>query len=149
MEFSLAIVHLPNITVFGGTVTMYQVLDEMRVLRLEDNAIIPVCDENTDYQAYLVWVQDGGVALPPTPIAPLVPQSVTRYQARAALLQAGLLSAVEDYFAALPETSLARLAWQEAPTVNRASDALESAVAALGLKGEQLDELFINASMFD
>jgi len=34
------------------------------VLRVEDNAAIPFASENTDYQAYLKWISEGGVPLP-------------------------------------------------------------------------------------
>jgi len=34
------------------------------VLRLSDNAGIPFAPDNTDYQAYLKWVSEGGVPLP-------------------------------------------------------------------------------------
>jgi hypothetical protein len=34
------------------------------VLRLADNAVIPFVDDNTDYQAYLKWVAEGGVPTP-------------------------------------------------------------------------------------
>jgi hypothetical protein len=34
------------------------------VIRLEDNAIIPFASDNTDYQAYLKWVEEGGVPTP-------------------------------------------------------------------------------------
>ena len=34
------------------------------VQRLFDNACIPFDPDNTDYQAYLAWVAEGGVALP-------------------------------------------------------------------------------------
>ena len=32
---------------------------ESSVLRLSDNASIPMVDDNTDYQAYLKWVAEG------------------------------------------------------------------------------------------
>ena len=35
-----------------------------RVIRIEDNAWIPQDLANTDYQAYLKWVSEGGVPLP-------------------------------------------------------------------------------------
>jgi hypothetical protein len=31
------------------------------ILRKEDNACIPMVEANTDYQAYLLWVSEGGV----------------------------------------------------------------------------------------
>jgi hypothetical protein len=34
------------------------------VKRLSDNAFIPFDPANTDYQAYLKWVSEGGVPLP-------------------------------------------------------------------------------------
>jgi hypothetical protein len=34
------------------------------VIRLSDNAIIPFCEDNTDYQAYLKWVAQGNTPLP-------------------------------------------------------------------------------------
>ena len=37
---------------------------EIGVIRLLDNACIPFDTANTDYQAYLNWVSEGGVPLP-------------------------------------------------------------------------------------
>ena len=34
------------------------------VLRIEDNAFIPLNSDNTDYQAYLAWVEQGNTPLP-------------------------------------------------------------------------------------
>jgi hypothetical protein len=34
------------------------------VLRLSDNAFIPLSPDNTDYQAYLKWVAEGNEPLP-------------------------------------------------------------------------------------
>jgi hypothetical protein len=34
------------------------------ILRTSDNAFIPFDPANTDYQAYLKWVAEGGVATP-------------------------------------------------------------------------------------
>jgi len=35
--------------------------DSSCILRLVDNACIPMDNANTDYQAYLAWVAEGGV----------------------------------------------------------------------------------------
>jgi hypothetical protein len=37
---------------------------EDMVIRLSDNAFIPFAPDNTDYQAYLKFIEDGGVPLP-------------------------------------------------------------------------------------
>jgi hypothetical protein len=34
------------------------------IIRIEDNAYIPVCAANTDYQAYLKWLSEGNTPLP-------------------------------------------------------------------------------------
>jgi hypothetical protein len=34
------------------------------VIRLEDNANIPMDESNTDYQAYLAWLEEGNEPLP-------------------------------------------------------------------------------------
>lgn len=49
---------------------MYKLLKSVRsgevctVIRLSDNACIPFDPANTDYQAYLKWVEEGGVPTP-------------------------------------------------------------------------------------
>ena len=48
---------------------MYKLLNNLygnnhSVQRLSDNAFIPFDPANTDYQAYLKWLDEGGVPLP-------------------------------------------------------------------------------------
>jgi hypothetical protein len=38
--------------------------EDYGVIRLSDNANIPFSEFNTDYQAYLAWVAQGGVPTP-------------------------------------------------------------------------------------
>jgi hypothetical protein len=34
------------------------------IIKIEDNTFIPFAPDNTDYQAYLKWLDEGGVPLP-------------------------------------------------------------------------------------
>ena len=34
------------------------------IIRLSDRAVIPVAIDNTDYQAYLKWLEEGNTPLP-------------------------------------------------------------------------------------
>jgi hypothetical protein len=44
---------------------LYKSFDGVEAIRrLSDNALIPFADDNTDYQAYLAWVEAGGVPTP-------------------------------------------------------------------------------------
>jgi hypothetical protein len=43
---------------------MYKVVNLNVVKRLADNAFIPMNPDNTDYQAYLRWLEEGNTPLP-------------------------------------------------------------------------------------
>ena len=44
--------------------TMYKLINDKMVQRLLDNAFIPFDPANTDYQAYLKWLEEGNVPEP-------------------------------------------------------------------------------------
>ena len=48
---------------------MYQLTDSTSILRLADGACIPTDEANTDYCAYLAWVEDGNIP-EPAPASP-------------------------------------------------------------------------------
>lgn len=81
----------------------------------------------------------------PTAYAPAkpVPVSVTRFQARAALLQAGLLTQAQTAVSAADE--LTKLAWADAQEFLRTSPTVTKMGAAMGLTSAQLDQLFLVA----
>ncbi|MCO5213685.1 MAG: hypothetical protein M9936_28635 [Caldilinea sp.] len=82
------------------------------------------------------------VDLPP----PGPPQVVSRFQARAALHLAGLLTAVEALMADPATDTLARLAWTDAQEFRRTSPTMLAMASALSLTDEQLDQLFVTAA---
>ena len=75
-----------------------------------------------------------------------VPQSVTSFQARAALHIGGWLDRVETLMADPNTDPVARIAWEYAQELQRQSPTVAAFAAALGLTDWQVDELFIQAA---
>ena len=98
-----------------------------------------------EYGESALWV-DGAVirVIEQQPIN--VPQSITRFQARAALYSAELLQAVENIMSDPETPMLAKLAWRDAAEFRRDSPTVASAAESLGLSSAQLDLLFISAA---
>lgn len=90
----------------------------------------------------------GIVYTPDPPSLPVVPSAVTMRQARLALLDAGLLTSVNNAVAAMTGTAgeAARIEWEYAMDVVRTSPLVVNLSAALGLTSEQLDSLFTVAA---
>lgn len=80
------------------------------------------------------------VAPPPQPEP--IPQSISRFQARAALLQTGFLADVQAYMDDPATDPFVRIAWQDAQVFKRQSPTVLSLQPLLGLTDEQLDDLF-------
>lgn len=78
-----------------------------------------------------------------------VPPQVTRFQARAALHQAGLLAQVEVAIAEPDTDMMLKLAWQDAQTFKRDSQFISGMAKKLGLPDQKLDDLFISASQIE
>jgi hypothetical protein len=93
----------------------------------------------------LRWTGDGW-ALEDVP--PVVPDFVSMRQARLALLSAGLLDSVEAAIAGLSGDAgkAARIEWEYATEIRRNNPLFAQLSAALGLSGEALDQLFIQAA---
>ncbi len=75
-----------------------------------------------------------------------VPQTVTRFQALAALHLAGKLTAVEAIMAAPETPTLAKLAWDNALSFERNSPTLLMLAGAIGMADADLDALFTEAA---
>lgn len=79
----------------------------------------------------------------------LVPQEVSMRQARLALLNAGLLTQVQQLLDALPgvEGEAARIEWEFAGSVTRNSGLITSLGTQLSLTEAQIDDLFRAAAL--
>lgn len=95
------------------------------------------------YMEYAAFVHGGGVAevVFTQPIAP-VPESVSRFQASAALWQMGFLDDVGAYMALETTDMMARLAWAEAQEFRRDSVFVKAVLPLLGVNDAQADDLF-------
>jgi len=78
-----------------------------------------------------------------------VPQSVTRAQAKLALLQAGLLSSVQPAIDSIPDATArtaAQIDWDDRLTFERSNGSLVTMAAMMGMTDAQIDDLFTAAS---
>lgn len=88
----------------------------------------------------------GTKVLPADPEPVVVPDEVTRFQARAALLQFGLLDDVEALVNNPDGDPLLRMAWQDALTFKRSSSFVQAMAQTLDLSPADLDTLFLAAA---
>lgn len=120
---------------------MYKLSNSAVILRLADAANIPADPANTDYQFYLSWLSEGNTPDPADPIVPVIPTVISMAQARLALLDAGLLDAVEHGISSMPRAT--QIDWEFRHTVERHSPLVATFAAALHLNDAALDALFI------
>jgi hypothetical protein len=107
-----------------------------------------------DGQWFANWIEVDKTGLELEAEKPPVPTSVTRRQARQALLIRGLLDDVEPAIAALDDGTLvglermrlAQIEWEDSLEFLRARPLVIQVGAALGLDSEGLDDLFIFAA---
>lgn len=93
--------------------------------------------------------RDGIEPAPTVTGEPGVPKSVTRRQARQALLLAGLLDQVPLKIAAIADDTargLAQIEWADSQVFERDRPLLISLATQLGLTTGQLDDLFVQAA---
>lgn len=104
-----------------------------------------------EYEAYLATADLTAPSSPPTdiPVINNVPQSITRAQAKAALIINGLISLVQPALDAIVdplERQLAQNDWDERLHFERTNPMLNNMAAALGMTDAQIDDLFRTAS---
>ncbi len=102
-----------------------------------------VCDGSI-YQHSVIGVATIGEWVEPAPV-PSVPNSITRFQALAALHNAGLLDSTIIAVNLAP--ALTKLAWDNTATFERNNETLNALSAGMGLSSTQLDDLFIAGAL--
>ena len=83
-------------------------------------------------------------------VAPSVPQSITMRQCRLQLISMGLDDEVESAIEAITDATqkkIVRTEWEYAATVDRHNGWIETLGTSLGMTSEQLDQMFIEASV--
>jgi hypothetical protein len=118
------------------------------VFDLAENKFIPCSPDNTDYQTYLAWCAEGNTAALADPVVPSVPEEVTAWQAKTALLNAGLLLDVESAIIGMTgiDGAAARKDWFSAPTWRRSWPLVAAMQQAFGWPNNYVDQLFIAAA---
>lgn len=88
---------------------------------------------------------DDGKAWQIVAVAGIIPQTVSRFQGRAVLLQMGLLDSIE---AAIRESgdAMLKLAWAEVTEFRRDSPMIAALAQQLGWDDARLDAMFVAAS---
>lgn len=126
---------------------MYKLAKNNSIVRIHDNAVIPLDENNLDYQQFIQWMNDGNEPEPYVPPEPTVPAAVTMRQARLALLNAGLLDSVETAIENLlsPEKEAARIEWEYSQEVQRHNGFVSVLANSIGLTEQQVDDLFLAA----
>lgn len=147
----------PVRVVLVATVTPESIPGEvtMRYAIIENGAVVNVAVAESALDAN--WIEsetaaigdlwDGQVFTSPQPDV-AVPAEITPRQARLALLGAGLLSSVDAALDGLaePMRSAARIEWEYATKIERASPLVAQLGPALGMSPEQIDALFVSAA---
>lgn len=85
----------------------------------------------------------------PEPYKSPVPTKVSRFQLRAAFLQANLLNDIEAYMADPATDPFVRVTWEDAQAFKRNSPTVLAIQSHLGLTDEQMDDIFRFASTIE
>ena len=130
--------------------------------RIDNGTVAEITDLNPEgrFHPSIKWVsvpadtkagmvKDGSEYRWPDPEPEPVPDSVTRRQAKQALLLFGLLANVQPAIDAIEdevERGMVQIFWDDATSFERSNAQLIALGVALGLTDEQIDDLFVQAS---
>ena len=130
----------------------------VNIVEADDAFVHAIHDDENDGREFVEagdagigWLHDGQDFAPPPETLPVPPRVVTMRQARHALLEGGIYSAVADAIAALssPDREKAEIDWEYATEVRRDAPLIGALKGTLGLSETQIDDLFLLAATFD
>ena len=128
-----------------GRVKMIKRLEGNR----DDIAYAYLTDEEAETYSDLTLVSQEEIEELGDVVKILIPESITKRQAKQQLLLDGKLSQVQEVIDSIPdetERMMAQLYWDESTEFERSHPTLTEIGAALGLTEAELDMMFINAS---
>jgi hypothetical protein len=115
----------------------------------ENNVVIPQEENNTDYQKYLDWLNNGGTVEPTEfDIEQIeVPISVPLWCVKVVLHEMGLIEHVQTALSQLPEPDRTRAnyIWEYGNIIQRNSPTVAFVGQVLELDSKQMDSLFVTA----
>lgn len=127
--------------------------------QFSSNEWLPFTYAPNQTEDHFKWIEDNWLSVQEnldsispyvrTEIESIVPQKVTRRQAKQALLLAGLLDQVQpaiDAIADPNERAFAQIFWDDSLDFERQNLVLIQLGTALGLSSTELDDLFVKAS---
>lgn len=116
-----------------------------------DNSVCAVFDEDGISRMSMLAsaLSPDAVIEPYVAPPPPVPSTVSRFQARAALVQSGWFTMVDGFMAALDPQDIRRMAWEDATTFDRSSATLKAMQQMLGLSEAAMDSLFTLAASIE
>lgn len=130
------------------------------IIRLEDGAIIPLDNANSDYIKVAAWVAEGNVIAEADPL-PMPPIVLTRRQFFIALnvngylteqeaAQSAIPASVLAYFETLPapQKSAAIITWYQMTQVAQDDPMVEALANILGMSEQQIQDFFVAAQSF-
>lgn len=127
---------------------MYKIHPVTNAIHCDDGYVIQPPYDDPRYLEYAEWVTNGNQPeMIPISDLPSVPTSITRFQARAILLQVGLLDQIETFMSAETTPRIYKLAWQDAQEFYRDSPLILTMAGVFSLSEEQLDNMFRQAAL--